>query len=202
MPMTTRLIKHTFAHYRESSSNNKWLVLFLFSQLIYSTRRCFQVAIAYWNTETITGAGIIIYPAQNSSALLVGALLLTSPFPDFVYRNLSAGPSPVSPTGIHPRYQQTMGSSPPYASPSRPPPLPSSSRHIQQQQQPISPTDQPGPSGRSDPYRYIMPRMASQAYPMSTSSSSGNPTWQVIKDEDNSDLSGFSSPPGGSHYPQ
>lgn len=47
-----------------------------------------QVAFAPWNTpDTLPGAGIIIYPTQSSTSLLVGALFLSGSFPDFIVYN-------------------------------------------------------------------------------------------------------------------
>lgn len=77
--------------------------------------------IAPWGTPALPGAGMIIYPAQNSSSLLVGALFFDRPFPDFLGLN-----SPVVPLGpaippvppMHPQSQYTPGMVPasPYAS--------------------------------------------------------------------------------------
>lgn len=160
-----------------------------------------QVAIAPWNAhDRLPGAGIIIYPAQNSSALLVGAIFLTSPFPEFVAPSSPHGQMMHSPTVMqprHPSYQQ-MGSSP-YGPMTRTHPHSSSSRHGHHP----SPTDQPSPENKQDQYRYIMPRTV-PPYSTGASSSSTDPNWPVVKDEEEGDLSAFTTSlrGGHGHYPQ
>ncbi|KAF8887572.1 hypothetical protein BD779DRAFT_1440712 [Infundibulicybe gibba] len=160
------------------------------------------VAIAPWGTEMISGAGIIIFPAQNSSALLIGALFLSAPFPDFLVGYPS--PSlPLSPPGMqprhHPQYQQ-QGAQPSSA-------YPSSSRHQHHNPHPTSP-HRSAPHGGSplehsgghpqDQYRYIMPR-TSQSYVLQ-GSSSDNSTWTIVKDEDEPGYPGFSPTHGNPPY--
>ena len=42
-----------------------------------------QVALAPWGQETPPGAGMMIYPTSSSVSLLVGAVFLIDPFPEF-----------------------------------------------------------------------------------------------------------------------
>lgn len=131
--------------------------------------------------DTIPGAGIIIFPAQNSSSLLVGALFLSTQFPDFVV----GAPSPrmgLPPTQRHPHYQHPMSPSQGYASSSRHADQPASPDR--QFPHPTSPIDQTGGQGQG-PYRFIMPRTP---YPPQDPT---NPSWPA-KDENNTDYSTFS----------
>ncbi|KAF9458223.1 hypothetical protein BDZ94DRAFT_1271124 [Collybia nuda] len=138
------------------------------------------VAISSWGSDDIPGAGVIIFPAQNSSSLLVGALFLTDPFPAFVLGTPSPT-MPLSPGQMHPgyatHYQQPMST--PYAT---------SSRHhhsISPQQQQIAystnPIDQSGSGHRQDQYRlgYTMPRDYS-----TTPTSTAEHQWPPVKDEE------------------
>jgi hypothetical protein len=43
----------------------------------------FQVALAPWGQESPPGAGMMIYPTSSSVSLLVGAVFLIDPFPEF-----------------------------------------------------------------------------------------------------------------------
>lgn len=126
------------------------------------------VGISSWGSDAIPGAGVIIFPASNSSSLLVGALFLTSPFPDFVL----GSPIPLSP-GAMPGYAAPYQSlSPPYAS---------SSRHHQTSSPPEQSysINHANTGNGQDQYRYMVPR----TYSTSSSSSSGD-QWPSIKDED------------------
>ncbi|KAF8155492.1 hypothetical protein B0H34DRAFT_497115 [Crassisporium funariophilum] len=149
------------------------------------------IAIAPWGNNAFPGAGIIIYPAQNSSAVLVGALFFFSSFPDFV----SGGQSPVSPIsptvmrGPGPgQYQQRVVTVPSYgSSPHRHPSL--SPHHSD----PNSPIEQPIASHRQDPYRYIMPRPGHPSYPdLGAGSSSSGAVWPNVKAEDENGYANFS----------
>ncbi|KAJ7077189.1 hypothetical protein C8R44DRAFT_655193 [Mycena epipterygia] len=52
------------------------------------------VAIAGWGTDNFPGGGIIIVPAEHSSALLVAALFFTQ-FPDIITTRLNIPPTPL-----------------------------------------------------------------------------------------------------------
>ncbi|KIY44140.1 hypothetical protein FISHEDRAFT_8650, partial [Fistulina hepatica ATCC 64428] len=52
------------------------------SRLLYENQ---TVALSPWPDHSrFPGAGIIIFPTENTSSLLIGAMFLASPFPDFV----------------------------------------------------------------------------------------------------------------------
>ncbi|TFK37975.1 hypothetical protein BDQ12DRAFT_132666 [Crucibulum laeve] len=158
------------------------------------------VAIAPWGTNAFPGAGIIIYPAQNSSALLVGALLFNSPFPDFV---LGSSPTMAMAPGMiqqprHPYYPQTMVPSPSHTTP----PHYGHAAHSRSphRSNPNSPIEQPISGHRQDPYRYIMPR--NMPYPAGgQGSSSADPGTWPVKAEDDSPYGSFSPTRQNPPYP-
>ncbi|KAJ3536380.1 hypothetical protein NMY22_g6056 [Coprinellus aureogranulatus] len=137
------------------------------------------VAVASWRTGELVyqGSGVIIYPAPNSSAYLIGAVFHSTDFPDFIRSALSptvtipAAPG-VSGSGS---YQPHMGHSSPYSTHApqshyRNQPQSSSPHHSG----PSSPIEQhPGSA-----YRYIvpgpMPARTPGQYPNQPSSSSTN----------------------------
>lgn len=137
-----------------------------------------QVAIAQWGTPNHQGAGMIIFPSGNSSAMLVGVLFISEPFPSFI----SGSPPPQ-----HQLYPMTQA--PPHGYPSsRPHPG----------NPPLAPTDRmiPNPHSPLDPrsaatYRYTIPAQ----YPEQATSSSANPTWQEVKDEDDPGYATFNNTP-------
>ncbi|KAJ3566457.1 hypothetical protein NP233_g6990 [Leucocoprinus birnbaumii] len=97
-------------HIRDSGHSSANELMFRnLSRVLYENE---TVAIAPWGTPALLGAGMIIYPAQNSSSLLVGALFFDRPFPDFLGLN-----SPVVPLGpaiptvppMHPQGQYPQG---------------------------------------------------------------------------------------------
>lgn len=67
----------------------------------------FKVAIAPWGTPALRGAGMIIYPAQNSSSLLVGALFFDRPFPNFLGSSPSVIPFGLAIPAVPPMHPQT-----------------------------------------------------------------------------------------------
>ncbi|EGO29534.1 hypothetical protein SERLADRAFT_412990 [Serpula lacrymans var. lacrymans S7.9] len=107
------------------------------SRLLYEKQ---MVAIAPWRVpERLPGAGIIIYPTQTSSGMLVGAIFLTAGFPDFVAAALQP------PTGSSRLLYGATGS--PESS------LSSSSRHPQYQSYPAhyaQPHTTPSPSSGNE----------------------------------------------------
>ncbi|KAF9500602.1 hypothetical protein BDN71DRAFT_1028871 [Pleurotus eryngii] len=139
------------------------------------------IAIASWNTDKIEGAGMIIYPSQNSSALLVGALFLYAPFPDFIMNAAPLSPGIISPSPRHQYPQHAASSSGPYTSSSRHHQTSSSQRHATGH--PASQSDPTNPGLRHDQYRYIMPRTVPSNYPGSSTSAS-DPTWSNVKGEE------------------
>ncbi|KAI0295723.1 hypothetical protein BC826DRAFT_268455 [Russula brevipes] len=56
------------------------------------------LAMAPWGLDNIPGAGMMIYPTASSSSLLVGAIYLSGPFPDFAtYQQQPTRPNPQNP---------------------------------------------------------------------------------------------------------
>ncbi|KIM37198.1 hypothetical protein M413DRAFT_13544 [Hebeloma cylindrosporum] len=147
------------------------------------------IAVASWAPNTFPGAGMIIYPAQNSGAVLVGALFLDTAFPNFV----GGIPSPISP--VTPTIMQQ------------------SSRHYQQRVVPVSPmaglpptaipNGQPIAAHRQDAYRYIIPRSGHSAYPGlgQPSSSSDVHAWSGIKTEEENGYGNYASSHQHAPYP-
>jgi hypothetical protein len=57
-----------------------------------------QLALAPWGLDNLPGAGMMIYPTSSSSSLLVGAIFLSGPFPDFAaYQQQPARSNPQNP---------------------------------------------------------------------------------------------------------
>lgn len=147
------------------------------------------VAIAPWGTDAFPGAGLIIYPAQHSSALLVGALFLYSAFPDFVVGGI---PSPTIPTSLHAmqaRHPQYMTASSSYS-------ISPHHRHghsASPRSNPNSPLES-HMGHRQEPYRYIVPRTMTSSYPNPgpASSSSAASGWSMIKAEEDVNYATFS----------
>ncbi|KAJ7599129.1 hypothetical protein C8J56DRAFT_1158139 [Mycena floridula] len=129
------------------------------SRVLWESR---TVAMVPWNTPTGTGTinfgsssgGILIYPAQNSSTLLVGAVFIDQPFPDLA--TASPSPSLTSPTPHHSIYQPQLHIStsvstaygPSTYSPATISPVQSRSSHS-----PIASTHQPGSQRQLHPYQ-------------------------------------------------
>ncbi|TFK17386.1 hypothetical protein FA15DRAFT_331573 [Coprinopsis marcescibilis] len=139
-----------------------------------------EVVIAPWGQTSelgASGAGIIIYPASNSGAYLIGAIFDSTEFPDFMRPN-QPQPPPLSipgsvPGGSYP--PQGMGPpSSPYSAHTRHPHS-GSPRHSH----PNSPTEHPSSGGSYRPiiprdHRSSMPHGA--AYPNLPSGSGSSPT--------------------------
>jgi len=146
-----------------------------FSRILFENQ---MVALAPWHHGRVPGAGIIVYPAQNSTALLIGAIFLSSPFPDFVAHSI--------PLSIPRHYEENMGSTPTgYGSVPRHTQRQSTSSHRHPQLP--GPTDQAHPDNRQDQYRYIMPRPAYHTYPTSASSAT-DPSWPAVKNEEEGNI--------------
>ncbi|EKM75164.1 hypothetical protein AGABI1DRAFT_109620 [Agaricus bisporus var. burnettii JB137-S8] len=80
-------------HIRDSRLNSANEIMFRnLSRVLYENE---TVVIVPWGTPALRGAGMIIYPAQNSSSLLVGALFFDRPFPAFL-----GSSSPLIPFGL------------------------------------------------------------------------------------------------------
>jgi hypothetical protein len=135
---------------------------------------------------------MILYPAQNSSAVLVGALFFDTSFPNFV----GGVPSPISPmTPIAVQqpsrhYQQRVVSVPAYggASPHR------HAHSLSPHSNPDSPIEQPIAAHRQDPYRYVIPRSGHSTFSgLGQPSSSDVPTWPGIKIEDDNGYANYAS---------
>ncbi|KAI0300600.1 hypothetical protein B0F90DRAFT_1817641 [Multifurca ochricompacta] len=52
------------------------------------------VAMAPWNQDNLPGAGIMIYPTSSTVSLLVGAIFLSGPFPEFAVYQQSGRANP------------------------------------------------------------------------------------------------------------
>lgn len=145
---------------------------------------------------------MIIYPAQNSSAVLVGALFLDTPFPSFV-GGIPSPISPVTPTVMQQssrHYQQRVAPITPYGGSSPHRHVPSLSPHNSDRN---SPNGQPMAAHRQDPYRYIIPRSGHTAYPSlgQPSSSSDVHAWSGIKTEDENGYGNYASSHHNPPYP-
>ncbi|KAF8903896.1 hypothetical protein CPB84DRAFT_1773650 [Gymnopilus junonius] len=158
------------------------------SRILFETQ---AVAVASWAPNTFPGGGMIIYPAQNSSAVLVGALFFDIPFPSFI-SGVSLPVSPISPHGMQPprhmQYQQRISTTAPYSSSPHHRHAPSLSPHHSDHNSPI---EQPIASRRPDPYPYIMPR---PGYNLGQPSSSTEDPWSNVKDEDENVYGAFPAP--------
>lgn len=154
------------------------------------------VAVASWGSDDIPGAGIIIFPAQNSSSLLVGALFLADPFPAFV-AGTSSPPMPLSPSQMQLAYgAQYQQQAAPYATSSR---HHQSTSPQQSTSYPASPVDQPGSEHRRQHYRYPMAHPYSSSDPASLSA---DPRWPEVKDEEEGNYSTFSPTHETPQYPR
>ncbi|PPR01969.1 hypothetical protein CVT26_008751 [Gymnopilus dilepis] len=138
------------------------------------------VAVASWAPNTFPGAGIVIYPAHNSSAILMGALFFDIPFPPFI-GGMPSPVSPISPHGLQPsrhmQYQPRISTTTPYSSSPHHRHAPSLSPHHSDHNSPI----EQSMARRPDPYPYIMPR---PGYNLGQPSSSTEDPWANVKDED------------------
>ncbi|KAF5375725.1 hypothetical protein D9615_009352 [Tricholomella constricta] len=152
------------------------------------------VAIASWGSDDIPGAGVIIFPAQNSSSLLVGALFLTNPFPAFV-TSTSSPPIPLSPSQMQmaygAQYQQPIAT---YATSSR---HHNSTSSQQPMSYPTSPVNDPGSDHRRPQYRYTQ-----RPYSNDRSSLSADSAWPEVKDEEDGNYTTFSPTNESPHYPR
>ncbi|KAF9478956.1 hypothetical protein BDN70DRAFT_807833 [Pholiota conissans] len=153
------------------------------------------IAVASWAPDTFHGAGMIIYPSSNSSAVLIGALFFDTSFPSFIgYAPPSM--SPISPLAMQPpprhsQYpQQRIVAVPPYEGSSPHRHAPSLSPHRSDHNSPI---EQPIAAHRQDPYhRYIMPR---PGYPeLAEGSTSSQIGWTGnVKAEDENNYANYST---------
>ncbi|KAJ7432188.1 hypothetical protein B0H11DRAFT_2127342 [Mycena galericulata] len=157
------------------------------------------VAIAGWGTDNFPGGGIIIIPAEHSSALLVAALFF-SQFPDILNTRLNIPLTPtVTQSPPHNPYNQPMSATPtsPYASTSgsRQIPSPTSYRRSHHDGS-LSPIEQPISRSRQEQFRPMIPRDPSIS-PMHS-----HPAWPAVKDEDDTQYPPYSAHPGShSRYP-
>ncbi|KAG6810214.1 hypothetical protein H0H92_012860 [Tricholoma furcatifolium] len=150
------------------------------------------IAIASWGSDDIPGAGIIIFPAENSSSLLVGALFLTDTFPEFV----TGTPSPHTP--LSPAPDSAFGS--PFQQPISSYVASSRHHHSASPQQPLSysasPIDDLG-SVQSQHYRYQSPR----TYPTNRATLPSDSGWPDVKNEEDGHYHPAISP-HDPHYPR
>ncbi|KAF8169823.1 hypothetical protein K438DRAFT_223646 [Mycena galopus ATCC 62051] len=160
------------------------------------------VAIARWGTDNFPGGGIIIIPAEHSSALLVAALFF-SQFPDVITTRLNIPLSPIiTHSQQHNRSPQPMSTTPisPYASGSRQIPSPTSFRRSRHSGS-LSPTEQPISRSRQEQYRSVNPREPAVHLTAMTPLHSA---WPAVRDEDDRQYSPYSAHPGSgysSRYP-
>ena len=167
-------------------SNGEWSSPLSFLFLYFCTNAprwliiSYQVAIALWSAQDRRPAGsIILYPAQNSTALLVGAIFLSTPLPEFVAYNPSVQMMLASPA-ISPRMSQHMHAPQgAYESLMRSTSNGHASTSYRQAVLPniISPVS---PDIKHDPYRFLMPRTHhATGYAMNA-----DPNWPVVKEEE------------------
>lgn len=65
-----------------------------------------KLAMSPWGLDTLPGAGMMIYPTSSSPSLLVGAIFLFGPFPDFAtYQQQPARPNPQLGSSSHHQVQ-------------------------------------------------------------------------------------------------
>jgi hypothetical protein len=136
-----------------------------------------QVAIAPWTaSDRLPGAGVVLYPSQHSNNLLLGAILLTSPFPDFIVLSPTASfsPSPALLSPRHPTYPQS-----PYSNHMYPSSYPSTSHHIL----PHSISHQLPPSPGPTNYAHTIPRHV-PAGSLPSPSTAGQSSWSTMTDPD------------------
>ncbi|TEB23309.1 hypothetical protein FA13DRAFT_1640082 [Coprinellus micaceus] len=159
---------------RGSNQRDMNITLFrLLSKVLMDNR---TVAIAQWRTGELAyqGSGVIVYPAPNSSAYLIGAVFHSTDFPDFIRSALTPTVTiPAAPgVSISGSYQPHVGHSSPYSAHA-----PQSHYRNQQQSSsphhsgPSSPIEHPGGN-----YRYIvpMPSRTPGQYPNQPSGSGAN----------------------------
>lgn len=152
------------------------------------------VAIAGWGTDNFPGGGIIIIPAEHSSALLVAALFF-SQFPDIITTRLNIPLSIQTQSQRHNPYTQPMSSTTPispYASGSRQISSPTSFRRSHHDGS-LSPIEQPISRSRQEQYRSAISReQTAPPAPMAPLPSA----WPAVQDEDNRQYSPYSAHPG------
>jgi len=139
-----------------------------------------MVAVAPWaSSDRLPGAGVVLYPCPNSNNLLFGAILLTSPFPDFIvgsptssFTHSPAILSPRQPTYPQPSYpHHTMDYHPSsYAS---------TSHHTLSH----AASNQPPSMAPSSNFSYIIPRLV-PADSLPSSSMAGPSSWSTVTDPD------------------
>ncbi|KAF9528645.1 hypothetical protein CPB83DRAFT_766425 [Crepidotus variabilis] len=164
-----------------NKTNFRSLAAYLFSQQL--------IAVANWDSDTFPGAGIIIYPAQNTSAVLVGAIFFDSGFPDFVGGTptpITSGPSSIMQPSRRSLYEPRISSTGGYVSSSRHHPtlLPSHDSG------PTSPREQPiAAHNRHGDYRYMMTMPPHPTYGVSQPSTAE--AWTHTQADDGGSHSGF-----------
>lgn len=68
------------------------------------------LALSPWGLDNLPGAGMMIYPTSSSSSLLVGAVFLSGPFPEFaVYQQQPARTNPSNPVMGQSSHQYPYG---------------------------------------------------------------------------------------------
>ncbi|KAJ7017174.1 hypothetical protein C8F04DRAFT_1157391 [Mycena alexandri] len=161
------------------------------------------VAIAGWGPDSFPGGGIIIIPAEHSSALLVAALFF-SQFPDIITTRLNIPLTIVTQSQQHNPYPQHTPISQ-YGSPSgsRLIPSPTSFRRSSHHDGSMSPVEQPISRTRQEHYRSSTsrerPPIPSPMAPLHSHSA-----WPAVKDQDDTrkEYSPYSTHPGSHHrYP-
>ncbi|KAJ7443834.1 hypothetical protein FB451DRAFT_78221 [Mycena latifolia] len=164
------------------------------------------VAIADWGTDTFSGGGIIIIPAEHSSALLVAALFF-SQFPDIITTRFNTSLTPIVTHSQqqHPHYPQPMSatSMSQYGSPSgsRQIHSPTSFRRSRHDGS-LSPTEQPISRSRQEQFRAMIPREQGM-HPSSISPMHPHAPWSTTKDEEDAPQQYSPYSPHGTHprYP-
>ena len=138
----------------------------------------YQVAVAFWGSDALSSTGIVIYPAENSSSLLVGAIFLTNTFPPFVLGDSPPPPPPqpampLAPLQLPANYATQYPQAPPYSTS----PRSHSTTPPQLMAYHQAPTESESSHFRQ-PYRYLVPPVGRHGAQIV------NP-WLQVKSEEN-----------------
>ena len=136
-----------------------------------------QVAVAFWGSDALSSTGIVIYPAENSTSMLVGAIFLTNTFPSFILGDsppLQPPAMPLAPLQLPANYATQYPQISSYSTSSRSqsttPPQLMGYNHA-------PPVESESPHFRQ-PYRYLVPPAGRHGAQIV------NP-WLQVKSEDN-----------------
>jgi len=149
------------------------------SRILYENQ---MVAVATWNAQDHRpGGSIILYPAQNSTALLVGAIFLSTPLPDFVAYHTSVQMM-LTASGMSSRPpQQIQAPQAPYGLLLR---SNSNGQASTSYRPPLYLPLMASPEIKQDPFRFLTQH---PGFP----SSSSDPNWPAVKEEAVDHSNGF-----------